>query len=51
MNIALFTLRNAPPASEHRLAAFRLIGPKSPAAKDRLLREAILQEWGVHEND
>lgn len=46
VNIALFTLRNAPPAAEHRPAAFRLVGPKLPAETDRLLRETILQEVG-----
>lgn len=41
VNIALFTLRNAPPPVEHRMTAFRLIGPKSPAEKDALLRLAL----------
>jgi hypothetical protein len=41
VNIALFTLRTAPPAPEHRLVAFRLIGPKLPSEKDALLRQAI----------
>jgi hypothetical protein len=43
VNIALFTLRAAPPAAEHRLTAFRLIGPKSAAEKDALLRRAIYE--------
>jgi hypothetical protein len=41
VNIALFTLRSAPPEPEHRLVAFRLVGPKSPGEKDALLRQAI----------
>ena len=41
VNIALFTLAKAAPSEEHRLIAFRLIGPKSPQQKDRLLRESI----------
>ncbi len=41
VNIALFTLAKAVPSTEHRLTAFRLIGPKSPQKKDRLLRESI----------
>ncbi len=39
--VALFTLRSAPPAPEHRLVAFRLVGPKSPAEKDALLRRVL----------
>lgn len=39
--VALFTLRNAPPEPEHRIVAFRLVGPKSPGEKDALLRQAI----------
>src|SRR5262249_7845549 len=39
--VALFTLRTARPAPDHRLTAFRLIGPKSPIEKDTLLRRAI----------
>jgi hypothetical protein len=41
VNIALFTLRNAAPDAQHHLVAFRLIGPKSPAEKDRLLKLAV----------
>ncbi len=41
VNVALFTLRTGSPAPEHRITAFRLVGPKSPAAKHRLLLEAI----------
>lgn len=37
VNIVLFTLRNHPPVKEHRLAAFRLVGPKSPEEKASLL--------------
>lgn len=41
VNIALFTLRTVPPEPEHRIVAFRLVGPKSPGEKDALLRQAI----------
>jgi len=41
VNVALFTLRAASPPPEHRLTAFRLIGPKSPTEKEALLRRAI----------
>ncbi|WP_447972353.1 Eco57I restriction-modification methylase domain-containing protein [Nitrospira sp. Kam-Ns4a] len=41
VNTALFVLAKAEPPPEHRLTAFRLVGPKSPEEKDRLLREAI----------
>jgi len=41
VNIALFTLAKREPTPEHRLTAFRLIGPKSPEQKDRLLRQAL----------
>jgi hypothetical protein len=44
VNIALFTLAKGEPAPEHRLTAFRLIGPKSPEEKDRLLRQALRAE-------
>ncbi len=43
-NVALFTLRAQAPAPEHRMTAFRLVGPKSPAEKDRLLRLAIADQ-------
>jgi hypothetical protein len=39
--VALFTLRTQRPAPEHRMTAFRLVGPKSPAEKHRLLLQAI----------
>lgn len=39
--VVAFVLARATPAPEHRLTAFRLIGPKSPEEKDRILREAI----------
>ncbi len=42
--VALFTLRAQAPAPEHRMTAFRLVGPKSPAEKDHLLRLAIAGE-------
>jgi hypothetical protein len=45
--VAPFTLRNAAPATEHYLAALRLIGPRSPIDKDVLLREALKQEDSV----
>ena len=41
VNIALFVLGRCEPSPEHRLWAARLIGLKSPAEKDRLLREAV----------
>lgn len=41
VNIALFTLRNALPTSDHRMTAFRLIGPKSPEEKDALLLDSV----------
>ncbi len=41
VNIVLFSLTKAAPSSDHRLTAFRLIGPKSPEEKDRLLRQAL----------
>jgi len=39
VNIVLFTLAKNAPADDHRLTAFRLIGPKSPEEKDMLLKE------------
>jgi hypothetical protein len=42
VNIAMFTLRKEPPFVEQRVAAFRLIGPKSAVDKDRLLRRLIV---------
>ena len=33
VNIVLFTLAKTPPETDHRLTAFRLIGPKSPEEK------------------
>jgi hypothetical protein len=39
--VVLFTLEKGPPSDDHRLTAFRLIGPKSPEEKDRLLRQAL----------
>jgi hypothetical protein len=41
VNVALFTLRTGGPAPEHRMTAFRLVGPKSPAEKHRLLLRAL----------
>ncbi len=41
VNIALFVLARAMPRPEHRLTAFRLVGPKSPEEKDKFLRQAI----------
>src|SRR5204863_3226218 len=40
VNTALFTLRAARPTVEHCLVAYRLVGLKSPAEKDALLRQA-----------
>lgn len=39
---AMFVLGNHRPNPEHRLAAFRLVGLKSPAEKARVLREAVI---------
>jgi hypothetical protein len=41
VNVALFTLRASRPPAEHRMTAFRLVGPKSPAEKHRLLVRAM----------
>jgi hypothetical protein len=41
VNTVLFTLAKHIPDDEHRLTAFRLIGPKSPEEKDTLLRHSI----------
>ncbi len=41
VNIVLFTLSKKIPANDHRMTAFRLIGPKSPEEKDKLLRQAL----------
>jgi hypothetical protein len=38
VNTVLFTLAKKPPATDHRLTAFRLIGPKGPEEKDAHLR-------------
>jgi hypothetical protein len=38
VNIVLFTLAKTPPKTDHRLTAFRLIGPKSPEEKAAHLR-------------
>jgi hypothetical protein len=51
--VALFTLRTAGPAPEHRVTAFRLVGPKSVVEKHRLLCQAIEsikgEVWGPGE--
>lgn len=39
--VVLFVLAKTPPAPEHRLTAFRLVGPKSAAEKDALLRLVV----------
>jgi hypothetical protein len=53
VNIALFTLRTGTPSPEHRMTAFRLVGPKSPVEKHRLLCQAIeslkSEVWGPGE--
>lgn len=41
VNIALFTFANSKPDPEHKLTAFRLIGPKSPEEKDSLLLDSL----------
>ncbi len=43
VNCAVFTLRNSPPPAGHRFTAFRLVGPKTPEEKDRLLRQAAAE--------
>jgi hypothetical protein len=40
VNIAFFTLSNAPFAPYHRMTAFRLIGAKSPEGNKTLLLES-----------
>jgi hypothetical protein len=40
--VVVFVLARAASRVEHRLTAFRLIGPKSPEEKDAMLREAIV---------
>lgn len=42
--VVLFTLAKREPADDHRLTAFRLIGPKSPVEKDRLLLASVKEE-------
>jgi hypothetical protein len=41
VNITAFVLATASPGADHRLTAFRLVGPKSPEEKDALLLSAI----------
>ena len=41
VNSVAFVLARSTPAPEHRITAFRLVGPKSPEEKDAILREAI----------
>jgi len=41
VNTVLFCLAKKQPSDDHRLTAFRLIGPKSPEEKDRLLRQTL----------
>jgi hypothetical protein len=41
VNIALFTLRPVAPTPEHCLVGLRLVGPKSPAEKERMLLAAV----------
>lgn len=41
MNTVVFVLVRTAPGADHRLTAFRLVGPKSPEEKDAILREAI----------
>lgn len=38
---AMFVLARAEPPADHRLTAFRLVGPKSPEEKDALLRDTV----------
>ena len=39
--VVIFVLARSVPAAEHRMTAFRLVGPKSPEEKDAILRDAI----------
>lgn len=41
VNIVLFVLSKKVPADDHRLTAFRLIGPKSPEEKEKLLKQSL----------
>jgi len=41
VNTVLFVLARAAPELDHRLTAFRLVGPKSPEEKDAILRAAV----------
>src|SRR5581483_12400377 len=43
VNTACFVLATSKPSADHRLTAFRLIGPKSPEEKDALLVRAIAE--------
>ncbi len=45
--VTAFVLARSAPAPEHRLTAFRLIGPKSPEEKDAILRQAIASLAGT----
>jgi len=47
VNIVLFTLAKTPPQAEHRLTAFRLIGPKRPEEKETLLKKVNI---AYHQN-
>ncbi len=49
VNTAMFVLSKAEPAQDHRLTAFRLVGPKSPEEKEALLRDAIRSLRSVRE--
>ncbi|MGE0823227.1 MAG: BREX-1 system adenine-specific DNA-methyltransferase PglX [Candidatus Binatia bacterium] len=44
VNTALFTFCNMLPLPEHRMVAFRVIGPKEPEGKDTLLRQALTSQ-------
>ena len=41
VNIVLFALAKKAPTDDHRLTAFRLIGPKSPEEKNVILRQTV----------
>ncbi|NPV28414.1 MAG: BREX-1 system adenine-specific DNA-methyltransferase PglX [Firmicutes bacterium] len=45
--VVLFVLAKTPPAPEHRLTAFRLVGPKSAAEKDELLQTGTAGQGDV----
>ncbi len=45
--IVLFALKSVQPSKEHRIVAFRLVGPKSPIEKESLLRQAMARQMPI----